>query len=60
MQMMYVCTGPAEVDAGEADLTVPQRVELTDGQLGSILVWLEPRASSMLGKHYQLSSTSLK
>lgn len=37
MQMMYVCTGPAEVDA-EADLTVPQRVELTDGQLGSILV----------------------
>lgn len=37
MQMMYVCTGPAEVDS-EADLTFPQRVELTDGQLGSILV----------------------
>lgn len=38
MQMMYVCISPAEVDAGEADLTVPQRVELTDGQLGFILV----------------------
>lgn len=38
MQIIYVCTGPAEVHAGEAELIVPQGVELTDGQLGSILV----------------------
>lgn len=36
--MTYVSTGPPEVDVGEADITVPQGVELTDGQLGSILV----------------------
>lgn len=36
--MMHACPGPQEVEAGGSDGTDPQGVELTDGELASILV----------------------